>query len=114
MKFLIAFALTAVLGFAALLYLPWYSLAITSAIVALTVHQKPFKAFGAGFAGMFILWGVQAFFIDMQNNHLLSQKIAQVLMLGNSWALITLITALAGGLVSGFAALTGSYARRLK
>src|SRR3569833_904707 len=76
MKIVISIALTALMGFAAGLYFPWWSFAITSLIVALTVHQRPWKAYVPGFAGMFILWGGLAFFIDMQNEHILSQKVA--------------------------------------
>ena len=113
MKIVISIALTALMGFAAGLYFPWWSFAITSLIVALTVHQRPWKAFVTGFAGMFILWGGLAFFIDMQNEHILSQKVANILPLGGSVDLLIVITALVGGLVSGFAALAGSYARKL-
>lgn len=114
MKFIVAIILTAILGFAAPLYFAWWSFAITSAIVALAVHQRAWKAFAAGFAGMFLLWGGMAFFIDAQNNHVLSQKVGAVLMLGNSPIALVLVTALIGALISGFGALTGSYARNLK
>jgi hypothetical protein len=111
MKFIVAILLTALLGFAAGLYLPWWCFALTSAVVALTVHQRAWKAFVTGFIGMFLLWGCLAFFIDLNNNHLLSQKIAGIFKLNA--VLLIIITAFIGGLVSGFAALTGSYARKL-
>jgi len=114
MKFIVAIILTAILGFAAPLYFAWWSFAVTSAIVALAVHQRAWKAFAAGFAGLFLLWGGMAFFIDVKNNHILSQKVGEVLMIGNSPITLILITALVGALISGFAALTGSYARNLK
>lgn len=114
MKLFIAILLTAVLGFAAGLYFAWWAFAVTSAIVAIAIHQRAWKAFVSGFAGMFLLWGVLAFFIDVNNNHLLSSKIAGVLMLGDSYILLIFITALVGGLISGFAALTGSYARTIR
>ena len=112
MKFFTAILLTALLGFAAPLYLPWWSFAPTSLIVAITVHQKPWKAFVAGFLGILLLWGVHAFILDNANNHILSQKVAQILPLNGSYILLIVITALIGALVSGFAALTGSYARK--
>lgn len=114
MKFLIAIVLTAVLGFASGLYFTWWAFAVTSVIVAIAIHQRAWKAFLSGFAGMFLLWGVLALFIDVNNNHLLSSKIAGVLMLGDSYVLLILITGLVGGLISGFAALTGSYARTIR
>lgn len=112
MKYLIALLLTALLGFAAPLWLPWYSIAITSFIVALVIHQKPGKAFLAGFIAIFLLWGIQAFIIDNANQHILSVKVAQILPLGGSYILLIVITAFIGALVSGLAALAGSYARK--
>ena len=114
MKFLSALILTALLAFATGLYgvLPWWSFAITSIIVAITVHQKAGKAFLAGFTGVFLLWTVLAFSIDNANNHILATKVANILPLGGYyWALI-LVTGLIVGLVSGLAALTGSYLRQ--
>jgi len=113
MKFIVAIFLTALLGYAAPLYFPWWSFAVTSAIVAVAVHQKAWKAFVTGFVSLFFLWGILAYFIDLNNEHLLSQKIALVLPLGGSYMLLIVITAFVGGLVSGFAALTGSVGRKL-
>ena len=114
MKFLTALVLTALLGYAAALFLPWWAFAISSAVVALGIHQRPGKAFMAGFLGLFLLWGIHAMILDNANDHLLSQKIAEVLPLGGSSMLIILVTALIGGLISGFAALSGSFARMAK
>lgn len=114
MKFIIAILLTAVLGFAAGLYLVWWAFAITSLIVAVAIHQRAWKAFVSGFAGMFLLWGISALVIDTNNDHLLASKIAGVFMLGDNYVLLIVITALIGGLISGFAALTGSYARTIR
>jgi hypothetical protein len=111
MKLLTAILLTAILGFAAPLFLPWYSFAITSLLIGMAIHQKPLKAWLAGFLGLFLLWGLLSLQADIANNHLLSAKVAAILPLGgNYWALIAL-TAVIGGLVSGFAALTGCYVR---
>ena len=114
MKFIVALVLTALLGFAAPLFIAWWSFAVTSLVVALAIHQKPWKAFLAGFLGLFLLWGSYAFFLDNANGHLLSLKISQLLNMGKSSIILILLTAFIGGLVSGFAALTGSFARMKK
>ncbi len=111
MKFLIATLLTALLSFIAGLYFPWWSIAIVSFAVAAIVHQKPWKAFVAGFIGLFLLWGGLAYWIDMKNNHLLSIRVAELMKLGQSSVTIILVTAFIGALVAGFAALSGSYMR---
>ena len=111
MKFIVVLLLTALLGYTAPLYFGWWSFAITSFIIALFVHQRPFAAFIAGFLGMFALWAVMAMMIDNANEHLLSHKIALVLPLNGSSVMLIFITALIAGLVSGFSALSGSLAR---
>lgn len=112
MKFAIAFILTALLSFIAGVYISiWWFFAIAAFLVALLIHQKPGKAFFSGFLALFILWGVLAFWIDTENNGILSGRIAYLLPLGGAkWALI-FITGLVGGLVAGFAALSGSFLR---
>lgn len=112
MKFIVAILLSAFLGYVAPLYLPWWSFAITSFVVAIVIHQKGWKAFAAGFLALFLFWGIYAFLIDNANGHLLSVKIAQLLPLNGSYILLILITAFIGGIISGFAALTGSLLRK--
>ena len=111
MKFLVALIATIVLSFIAGLYFPWWSIAVTAFIVALLVHQKAWKAFLAGFLGLFLLWAALAGWIDMKNEHILSARIGELLGIGHNSLLLVLITALVGGLVAGFAALSGSYLR---
>jgi predicted PurR-regulated permease PerM len=111
MKFIISLLLTALLSFAAGLYLPWWSIALCAFIVSLLILQPPLKAFLAGFAGVFLLWVIFSWFVDAANDHILSHKIAQIFPLGGISFLLILVTALVGGLVGGFAALSGSYLR---
>lgn len=111
MKFIVAILITALLSFAAGLYLGWWSIAITSFIVGLAIHQHPGKAWLSGFLGLFLLWGGLAWYIDVKNQSILSQRIAQVFPLNGSAVLLILVTALIGALVAGFGALTGSFAR---
>ena len=111
MKFLVAVILTALLAFISGLFLPWWCIALTSLIVALLINQSAGKAFVSGLLGVFILWAGLAWWIDMKNNGVLSKKIAQVLPLGGNVLALILLTGLVGGLVSGFAAMSGSYLR---
>lgn len=111
MKFVTATVLTALLSFISGLFLPWWGIAIASFATAAIVHQKAGKAFLAGLLGVFLLWAGLAWWIDVKNSSVLSQKVAAILPLGGSnWALI-LVTGLIGGLVGGFAALAGSSLR---
>ena len=114
MKFLIALILTALLAFVAGLYLPWWSIAIVALLVAVLLNQNAGKAFLAGFLGVFLLWGALAWWINMKNEGILASKIASALPLGGSAIVLILVTGFIGGLVGGFAAMSGSYLRAPK
>ena len=111
MKFITAIVLTALLAFAGGLWFGWWIIAVAAFLIALLVHQLPGKAFLSGALGVFLLWGALAWWIDMKNEHILSKRIAEVLPLGGNSLLLILVTAILGGLVAGFAALSGSYLR---
>jgi len=112
MKFLTATILTALLSFIAGIFMPiWWFFAVVALLVALLIHQRAGKAFLAGFLGLFILWFILAFWMDSANNGVLSVKIASLLPLrGSKWALV-ILTAILGGLIAGFSAMSGSYLR---
>lgn len=112
MKLIAAILLTALSAFVAGLWLPWWSVSLAAFLVAALVHQRPLRALLAGFLGIFLLWGGLALWIDLANNHLLSQKIAAILKLGSSSFPLVLITGIIGGLVGGVAALAGSFFRQ--
>ena len=114
MKFLISILLIAILTFALGLYLPWWSLAVVAFVVAALIHQHAGKSFLSGFIALFLLWGILAFIIDQKNQHVLARKIASLLSFGEGSLLLILITGLVGGLVAGFAAMSGSYLRTVR
>ncbi len=113
MKYIIALLLTLLLAYALSLYFPWYIIALAAFLVGVLIHQQPLKAFLAGFAGIFVLWGALAFYINWENKSLLSTQMAHVFPLQGEGFLLMIIGAFVGGLVGGLAALTGSYFRRL-
>jgi hypothetical protein len=114
MKFIISLILTAILSFAACLYLPWWSIAIVAFIVAIAIPAKPLSSFISGFIALFLLWSLLALYISTNNGHLLAHKISVLLLKTDDPFLLIIITGLIGGLVAGFAALTGTYARKVK
>ena len=97
MKFILSVFLTAILAFLGGLWLPWWSIALAAFISALLLFQPPGKAFLAGFTGLFLLWGSLAWWIDLQNQGVLSKKIALILPLSGNSILLVLVTAFAGG-----------------
>ena len=114
MRFLLATLLTASLSFIAGIYLPWWSIAIVAFLVALLIKQKIGLASLAGFTGIFLLWGGLALLLDVKNESILSQKIAQIFPLNGSAFFLVLLTAFIGALVAGFAAMSGSSLRPME
>ena len=112
MKLILALVLTALLGYLLPVFLPWWAFAISSFLIAIALPQKPWKAFGAAFTGMLLVWGVYACVLDTANNHILSLKVAHILPFNGSYIALIITTAIIGGLIAGFAALTGSYIRK--
>src|SRR5207253_10813250 len=112
MKFIVALVLTALLGYLLPIFLPWWSFAITSFLIAVFIHQRPWSSFLAGFTALLLLWGIYATIIDNTNRHILSTKVAQILPFNGSYTVLIITTAIIGGLLSGMAALTGSYLSR--
>lgn len=111
MRFLLATLLTAAFSFIAGLFLPWWSLAIIAFLVAIFIQQKTGYAFLSAFTAIFFLWGGLALLIHVQNQGVLTKKMAELFPLqGQSFYLI-LITAMIGAVVAGFAAMSGSSLR---
>jgi hypothetical protein len=112
-KYILSIVVTGLIGFLTGLYMPWWGIAIAAFVVSAAIPQKPAFSFLSGFLGIFLLWEVLAWWIDNKNNGILSQKIATILPLGGSSVLLIVVTSIIGGLVAGFAALAGTYMRRL-
>jgi hypothetical protein len=107
MKFFIQIIATIIVCFLLQTFLPWWTLAIGAFGVAFAVGNKAGFSFVAGFVGVGILWLGMAFYIDQTTHSILTEKVNKLLPL-NSFVLTTLI----GGLVGGFAALTGAFLKK--
>lgn len=107
MRFFLSLLLTMVLAFLAGLYLPWWSIAPAAFLPPLLLRLRPGTGFLSGFAAIFILWGSLSLWINAANESLLAEKVARILPLGGSAALLILVTALVGALVGGTAGLAG-------
>ncbi|RYY55098.1 MAG: hypothetical protein EOO09_11805 [Chitinophagaceae bacterium] len=114
MKFFAALFLTALLCFIGGLYAPWWIIAPVAFLVALLIPQQPWKSWVTGFLAVFFTWGIIAFWIDRDNASLLSIKIGQLIGVGEKPFLLVILSGLVGGLVAGFAALSGFYLRTSK
>ncbi len=106
--FLTTFILSGIL----LNFFPWWIIAPVALLSTFLFYCKPFIGFLAAFLGTGLLWGVFAGYLDAQNEGLLSSQLGQIFKGLSSMGLI-IVTGVLGGLVSGFAAMTGSHFRKL-
>jgi hypothetical protein len=106
MKFLIQLLVTSVVCFALQSFLPWWTMAVGAFTVAYLMGNKGFPSFLAGFLGVAVLWVGMAYYIDALTHSILTEKINRLLPI-NAFV----VTLIVGGLVGGFASLTGSMMR---
>lgn len=114
MRFIISLILTALTGYVLGIFLDWWSIALAAFLVALAFPQSPGKAFLSGFLAVFLLWGGMALAMDLRNDHILSGRMAQVILKSDSSTIMILITALLGGIVGALSALSASMLRGAK
>lgn len=104
MKFLLQVLIIAVLAFLLELFLPWWCIAIAAFMGGLVFNTR--ANFGAGFLAIALLWTLGALFMNFEAAAPLTGKVAMIFMVNTP--LLYLVTAIIGGLVGGFAAMTGS------
>ena len=111
MKFIVQLLSILVTAFLLELFLPWWSIAIAAFVMGYAVKSN--ANFLAGFLGIALLWLVVAWLTERDAAALLSSRVSQLLMINSSTGLL-FVTAAIGGLVGGFAALSGSLLKRKK
>lgn len=89
--------------------LPWWNIAIISAIATFQFKLKPVYSFICGFLSILLFWFTHAYLINNANNGILLKNISEVMNLSQTtiWFLMLSI----GSLVGGFSGLTGSFFR---
>jgi hypothetical protein len=113
MKFIASIILTILLAYAFGLYLPWWSITLAAFIVAVFIHQKALWAFLSGALALLLLWGIMAWVISGNNDHILAHRISSLMIKKDSPMTLIALTALLGAIPAGFAALSGSLLRKL-
>jgi hypothetical protein len=92
--------------------LPWWGIVPIAFVVAYAFPQSGFGAFLAGLLAGTLLWGVHALLLNAANGGVFAAKIGQLFQ-GLSSVQLLYASALMGGLLAAFAALTGQWARDL-
>ena len=84
-------------------FLPWWTIAIVAFGFGYYFNSKGAISFLSGFISVGILWLIMAYTIDASTKSILTEKINKLFPL-NVYVLMIIV----GGLVGGFAALTGA------
>ena len=85
---------------------------LASFLISLILSSNGLSSFFAGFLGIGLLWFYLAWRIDSNTGSILTDKVAEIFTLPNSFLLI-IVTAVVGGLAGGFGALAGSHLRSI-
>lgn len=111
MRLVISIILTTCFAGIAEWYAPWWAAALVAGIVGL-YQSTTAKAFLVGFCGIGLLWLGFALWRDLPNQHLLSDKLAQLFKLPSGlWYL--LLTTILGGIIGGLSAWSTAHMKRL-
>lgn len=94
------------------LFAPWYAIAIIALVVAAIFNESAGTAFLSGFIGVFALWLFTAITKTWGNEGILVERMSE--LIGVSGFLLYLITALMGGIIGGFSALSGYYFKEFR
>lgn len=90
--------------------LPWWAVVPIAAIAAWVFPLSAGKSFGVAFAAGALLWFSSAFLLNAANTGMLSTKVGLLFQGLQGWHLL-IVTGILGGILAGFSAMTGRYAR---
>ncbi|MFZ2905766.1 MAG: hypothetical protein WAZ98_06155 [Cyclobacteriaceae bacterium] len=110
MKFFIQLLGIALVAFILELFMPWWCVAIASFAGGYVLKSK--LNFLSGFLGIGLLWLVKAGLMDASGSTPLAGQVAEIFSLNKP--LLYLVTTLIGGLVGGFAAMSGAALKKDK
>lgn len=88
------------------MFLPWWTVVFPSFIISTWLLRSGINAFAIGFSAAGLAWFLQALYIHIANEAILSTRIADMMQAGSPWVVL-IITLSIGGILGGFAAFTG-------
>jgi hypothetical protein len=104
MKIAVQLVFIFIFGFILELFLPWWSIAIAAFAGGIIFNSR--ANFAAGFFAIAFLWTIKALLIESSAAATLTERVASIFMLTKP--VLFLVMAFIGGIVGGFAAMTGS------
>lgn len=112
MKLILRLILIVVATYFLSLYLPWWTVLLVAGLVGFFIPGGGFNVFISGFLGAGLLWMVYAWYLDIETNSILSEKVVQLFPFSDNFMLVV-ITGFIGALCGGFGAITGNSFRQL-
>lgn len=103
MKFVLQLVVTLLLSLLVQTFLPWWTMTLVAFVAGYYFNLNGFLSFLAGFLGVGLLWLLRALYMDHATQAILSEKVNNLMPLN-----VLVMMVLVGGLVGGFAALTGT------
>ncbi len=101
-----------VVGFIAHQFLPYWATAVVAGLVGLLFrYENSAASFAAGFAAGTLLWSSYAWFLNSANLNSLSGMLGELFKTNGAY--LVYVTGLAGGLLGGLGAMTGTLARKM-
>lgn len=111
MKFFLQILIVMVLAFLLEVFMPWWAVALAGALSGLIIGGNAFKAFLAGFIGVFILWSFAATRLMDAHDTVLADRIGALLPGAPDGYGVAMLSGVVGGLVAAFASATGARLR---
>lgn len=112
MKLLLRIVIISILAYSLPYYLPWWSLAIVSALVGFMIPGSGLNAFISGFLGGGVVWLFLSWQSDAATASIMSEKIVQLFPFKDATYLI-ILSGIIGAIVAGLSCLTGASFRDL-
>ncbi len=113
MRLIFRLLLVIVLSYFASTMFPWWNIVVISFFIAAVLPGNAFGCFLSGFLGGGILWLAYAWKVDTETDHIMSDKIVELLPMINDVTYMLILSALIGGIASGFGMLSGNSFRRI-
>jgi hypothetical protein len=112
MKYWIHVVIILLLGAVLGQYLPWWTIAVVAAVSSLFLKHKIAMAAMFGFLAGVLLWGGLSFYLDVENQHILSSRMGELFGGFRSTALVFL-TGFLGGILLSLGSMVGAAAQEL-
>ena len=112
MIFIIRLLLIAATCFLTSMYMPWWMVLVSAAIISFFLPGSNFNAILSGLLGAGLVWLVMAWKVDVETASIMSKKIVQLFPVDETNMLILIVGAI-GGVSGALGAFTGNSFRQL-